>query len=94
MDEQSSGGVAPKDTILTVYDDFVEFVDHCSFLCDAVSSLFSEITDLDADDHTVMGLKRSCNSLKERAEKIELALNSLYKSSYTAAQITTIKPRT
>lgn len=69
MDEISSGRVASKDAILTVHDDFVEFADHCAYVCDAVSSLFSEMADRGADDQTVMGLKKTSNSLRARAEK-------------------------
>ena len=83
-----------KVDLLTVYDDFVEFNDYCSFLCDAIPALFVEYAESEHDSHTVQGLKRYCSDLKERSEKLESRLNTLYQQSYTSSQITNLKPRT
>lgn len=72
--------------LLTLYDDFVEFNDYCSFLCDAIPALFIEYAESEHDSHTVQGLKRHCGDLKERAERLESVLNTLYQRSYTKAQ--------
>jgi hypothetical protein len=83
-----------KVELLTVYDDFVEFNDYCSFLCEAIPALFVEYAESEHDSHTVQGLKRHCSDLKEKAEKLESVLNTLYQQSYTDAQITKLKPNT
>jgi len=80
--------------LLSVYDDYVEFNDYCSFLCDAIPALFVEYAESEHASHTVQGLKRHCSDLKEKAEKLESVLNTLYQQSYTGGQITKFKPNT
>jgi hypothetical protein len=77
--------------LLTIYDDFVEFNDYCSFLCDAIPALFVEYAESEHDSHTVQGLKRHCSDLKEKSEKLESILNALYQQSYTDGQIAELK---
>jgi len=94
MNEEKSDRVTLKAELVELYDDVVEFNDYCSFLCDAASCLFTDAMEGEPDTHTVMGLKRHCNDLKERAEKLESMINNLYKQSHTSGQITTLKPLT
>lgn len=70
-----------KQDLLAAYDDFIEFHDYCSFLCDAVSALFSESMEGEPDRRTMMGLRRQCGDLKERAERLEEVLEKLYKEA-------------
>ncbi|MFT7561043.1 MAG: hypothetical protein ACI93R_002968 [Flavobacteriales bacterium] len=77
MNGSKSNVVLQKAELIELYDDFVEFNDYCSFLCDAIPSLFSEVTDGEPGTHTVMGLRRQCSDLKERAETLGCALNGL-----------------
>ncbi|MFT7559727.1 MAG: hypothetical protein ACI93R_001642 [Flavobacteriales bacterium] len=83
-----------KVDLLTVYDDFVEFNDYCSFLCDAIPALFVEYAESERDSPTMQGLKRHCGDLKEKTEKLGSVLNALYQQTYTDTQITELKPRT
>lgn len=78
----------------TFYDDFEEFNDYCSFLCDAVSSLLSEYKDNEPDLHTILGAKRHCSWLKVRAEELKHELGGIYEKSYTNPNITTLRPKT
>lgn len=94
MDKLKPSQMAQKVEFIEFYDDFLEFSDYCSFLCDAVSCLFADAVEGEPDAHTVLGLKRQCGDLKERAEKLESVLNNLYQQPYTDGQITTLKPRT
>lgn len=80
--------------LVSFLDDFVEFNDYCAFLCDALSALFSEYAENEMDSHTIQGVRRHCGDLKERSEKLEEVLNTLYQQSYTDAQITKLKPNT
>jgi hypothetical protein len=43
--------VLQKAELIEVYDDFVEFNDYCSFLCGAIPSLCSEVTDGEPSTH-------------------------------------------
>ena len=72
----------PDINLLTFYDDFIEFNDYCAFLCDSLSALFSEYTESETDNHTLQGIKRHCNDLKDRSEKLENILDTLYQQSY------------
>ena len=64
--------------LLTLYDDLTEFNDYCAFLCDAMSALFSEYAESEIDINTIQGVKRHCSDLKERSEKLERVLNTMY----------------
>ncbi len=63
------------------YDDFEAFNDYCSFLCDAMSSLFSEYKDSEPDTHTIMGAKRHLHALKCQAEALKIELSRLHKAT-------------
>lgn len=76
------------------YDDFEEFNDYCSFLCDAISSLFCEYQDCEPDPHTILGAKRHCSWLKCRAEELKKELHDIYERSYTDPKVTKLKPPT
>jgi hypothetical protein len=93
MDTPRSNEIVQKIDLVELLDDFVEFTDYCSFLCDAIPALFIEYAESEHDSHTVQGLKRYCGDLKERAEKLEGVLNNLYQQSYTDAQITQLTPK-
>lgn len=86
MDNSKSEKITQAD-LLTLYDDFVEFNDYCAFLCDALSALFAEYAENEIDSHTIQGVKRHCYDLKERAEKLEGVLNTLYQQSYTGIKV-------
>lgn len=64
-----SDQVALKEGLMAFCDDFVEFNDYCSFLCDAVSCLFNEAIQAEPDQYTVFGVKRHCSDLKAKSEK-------------------------
>jgi hypothetical protein len=61
--------------LVQLYDNFAEFTDYCSFLCDTVPGLFSE--EFDLDDHTIQGVRRHFSWLKLRAEELKLDLDEI-----------------
>jgi hypothetical protein len=69
--------------LVGLLDDFVEFNDYCSFLCDVFPALLSDFTVSEHDSHTIQGVKRHCGELKDKAKQLECALNKLYQQSYT-----------
>ncbi len=78
--------------LVEFYDEIVEFNDYCSFLCDAMSSLFGEYKDSEPDIHTILGAKRHCSWLKSRAEELKNELNLICERPYTDPNITKFKP--
>jgi len=67
--------------LLHFYDNFVEFHDHCSFLCDAFSSLATE--DDYMDNSTAMGASRYSHWVKHRAQELKQNLQQIHKKAYT-----------
>jgi gamma-glutamylcysteine synthetase len=61
--------------LLDLYDDFVEFHDHCSFLCDAIASMVAE--DDRFDTCTAMGIKRFCHWVKDRGQNLKNELKCI-----------------
>lgn len=64
--------------LVDFYDDFVEFHDHCSFLCDAIASMVGQDDQFDAC--TVMGIKRACFWVKDRGQDLKKELQQLQAS--------------
>lgn len=92
MNGKYEANASLNDGLTELHDDFMEFNDYCSFLCDAVSCLFTDSIDGEPDNHTVMGLKRHCDDLKERAKELEGMVNHLYRQSRDSKHTATVKP--
>ena len=92
MDKPKPNPTTPKAELIAFYDDFVEFNEYCAFLCDAVAALFTDALEGEPDTHTVLGLKRQCHDLKERAEQLECGLHKIYQQCEMDNNITPIKP--
>ena len=67
--------------ITELYDDFVEFNDYCAFLCDTIPLLFKASLEDQRHDHTLAGIHRYCVWLKQRAAKMEQALEQIQEKS-------------
>ena len=69
----------PKDSMATnmlnTYDEFTEFNDYCSFLCDAFASIVSQEEIIDED--TIRGLRRCSSWMKHRAQEIKAELKEI-----------------
>ncbi len=72
--------------LLVFYDNFVEFHDHCSFLCDAFASLATEDDYL--DNSTAMGVSRYSHWVKHRAHELRQDLQQIHKKAYTQGKST------
>ncbi len=81
MNTSKSGKTSVAAELLHFYDEFVEFHDHCSFLCDAFVCLASEEDCLEAS--TVMGVSRYSQWLKRRARELKEELRQIQKRSHT-----------
>jgi len=61
--------------ILTLYDDFSEFHDQCSFLCDAFASITAQ--DETLDSYSAQGLGRSACWMKLRVREFRKRLHEI-----------------
>ena len=77
-----------KTDILLFYDDFVEFQDYCSFMCEAFSSLASE--DNFMDESTAMGASRFCHWMKRRMHQLKGDLKKIHKKANTQSLVPSI----
>ena len=73
-----------KTDLLHFYDEFVEFHDYCSFMCEAFSSLATEEDNLDTS--TAMGASRFCHWIKRRMQELKEDLKKIHEKAYTQNQ--------
>ena len=64
--------------LLLFYDEFVEFHDYCSFMCEAFASLATEENYLDTS--TAMGASRFCHWTKRRMQELKGDLKNIHES--------------
>ncbi len=72
--------------LLHFYDDYIEFHDHCSFLCDAFVGLTIEDDCLDSS--TAMGVSRYSHWVKRRALELKQDLKKIHEKAYTQGKST------
>lgn len=65
--------------LLHFYDNYIEFHDHCSFLCDAFAGLTIESDCLDSS--TTMGVSRYSHWVKRRAQELKQDLKQIHEKS-------------
>lgn len=83
--EQAHIRIAAKPaTMVGFYDDFVEFHDSCSFLCDAVACMIEEQEQFDYS--TTLGIKRYCYWIKDRVQALKEELSQLQECLTTEQQ--------
>jgi len=70
--------------LLHFYDDFVEFHDNFSFLCDAFACLATEEDYLDTS--TAMGVSRFSHWIKNRTQELKRDLKKIHEKAYTQNQ--------
>ena len=61
--------------LVSFYDDFVEFHDNCSFLCDAIAAMVGEEEYFDRS--TYLGIKRYCYRIKDKVQELKQDLASI-----------------
>ena len=74
-----------KTDLLHFYDEFVEFQDYCSFMCEAFASLATEENYLDTS--TAMGASRFCQWMKRRMQELRGDLKKIHEKAYIQSQI-------
>jgi len=62
--------------IMTLYDEFSEFTDQCSFLCDAFVAVYAN--EQGVDDETFRGMSYYTYWMKRKVRKIKTELNDIY----------------
>ena len=72
------GAEVSKD-ILQLYDEFTEFYDRCSFLCDAFASIVANHEYV--DENTIHGFSRYSNWLKQQIGDFKTKLKHIQESS-------------
>lgn len=65
--------------LLDYYDEFAEFSDRCSFLCDAFAAMAVQSGSL--DEYSVRGLAYSADWLKLRTRELKDKLRTIQRSS-------------
>ena len=73
--------------LLHFYDEFAEFHDYCSFMCEAFASLATEENFLDTG--TAMGASRFCHWIKRRMQELKGDLKKIHEKAYIQSQIST-----
>lgn len=74
-----------KTDLLHFYEEFVEFQDYCSFMCEAFASLAAEENYLDTS--TAMGASRFCHWIKRRMHELKGDLKRIHEKAHTQNQI-------
>ena len=78
----------PKDStttnLINLYDEFTEFNDYCSFLCDAFACIISQEEVIDED--TIKGLSRCSSWMKQRVKEIKAELNEIQQMAVRKAK--------
>ena len=72
--------------LLHFYDSYIEFHDHCSFLCDAFAGLTIEEDFLDSS--TAMGVSRYSHWVKRKAQELKQDLQKIHEKAYTQGKST------
>lgn len=82
----NTAGHGGADRLLVFYDDYVEFQESCSFLCDAISSMAAE--DDRFEGRTVSGIRQFCQQVKDQAENLRRELERLQMADRGASTTT------
>lgn len=70
--------------ILHFYDEFVEFQDYCSFMCEAFASLAAEEHYMDTS--SAMGASRFCYWIKRRMQELKGDLKKIHEKAHSQSQ--------
>lgn len=89
--ESSKPDKTPLEVDLLHFDDnFVEFADYCSFMCDAFSCLAMRENYLDGN--TAGGISRYSTWIKHRVEVLKEDLRKIYEKAYIQSRASGKRP--